>query len=65
MADKVKSGKEMLDEFFANISKIKGIDPKIAKELSDLYKNDNLTDSNLKNSLNKLREHERDEDKED
>ena len=56
MDDKVKSGKEILDDFFANISTIKGVDKTIAESLSSLYKQGKLTDVNLKNELQKLRE---------
>ena len=63
MADKVKSGKEILDSFFDNITEIKDVDTDIAKMLSELYQNDKLTDTNVKNELQKLRDGNRDENK--
>lgn len=56
MDKKVKSGKEILDEFFADISSIKNIDKKLAESLANLYREDKLTDSNVKNELIKLRD---------
>ena len=53
MADKVKSGKEILDDFFNGIEDI-------AKMLSELYQNDKLTDINVKNELQKLRDGNKD-----
>jgi N-acetylneuraminic acid mutarotase len=56
MADKVKSGKEILDDFFNDIEEIENVDTDIAKMLSELYLNDKLTDTNVKNELQKLRD---------
>ena len=55
MKDKVKSGKEILDDFFENIENIENVDKDIAKMLADLYKQNKLTDVNVKNELPKLR----------
>jgi len=56
MADKVKSGKEILDDFFDGIEEIENVDKDIAKMLSKLYQDDKLTDTNVKNELQKLRD---------
>jgi len=56
MNNKVKSGKEILEDFFKDIPKIKDIDKEIAESLSDLYKKGKLTDINVKNELQKLRD---------
>lgn len=56
MDNKVKSGKEILDEFFTNISKIENVDAELAESLSNLFKQGKLTDTNVKNELSKLRE---------
>lgn len=56
MADKVKSGKEILDDFFENITEIKDVDKDIAQMINTLYKDNKLTDINVKNELQKLRE---------
>ncbi|WP_158730240.1 MULTISPECIES: hypothetical protein [unclassified Flavobacterium] len=55
MENKVKSGKEILDDFFENIENIENVDKDIAKMLADLYKQNKLTDVNVKNELPKLR----------
>ncbi|MDC9723183.1 MAG: hypothetical protein PSN34_10520 [Urechidicola sp.] len=60
MADKVKSGKEILDDFFNDIEEIENVDKDIAKMLSELYQNDKLTDTNVKNELQKLRDGNKD-----
>jgi hypothetical protein len=56
MAEKVKSGKEILDDFFKDLKDIKILDIDIVNMLVRLYDNDNLTDTNVKNELQKLRE---------
>lgn len=56
MADKVKSGKEILDDFFENITEIKDVDKDIAQMINTLYQDNKLTDINVKNELQKLRE---------
>lgn len=58
MEDKVKSGKEILDGFFNEIGVLENIDPKIANMLKELYDLDKLTDTNVKNELQKLRDDE-------
>ena len=60
MAEKVKSGQEILDDFFNEIEKIENVDADIAKMLSELYQNDKLTDTNVKNELQKLRDGDKD-----
>ena len=54
MESKVKSGKEILDDFFENIESIANVDKDIAKMLADLYAQGKLTDVNVKNELPKL-----------
>lgn len=56
MEDKVKSGKEILDDFFDGIEEIENVDKDIAKMLSKLYQEDKLTDTNVKNELQKIRD---------
>lgn len=58
MNEKVISGKEMLDNFFANISNVENVDKSIAEVLSELYSQGKLSDTNLKNALQNLRENE-------
>lgn len=62
MADKIKSGKEILDDFFVNLEEVKNVDKDIAKMLVELYQNDKLTDINVKNKLQKLREQDGNKD---
>lgn len=61
MAEKVKSGKEILDDFFNGIEKIENADSDIAKMLKRLYQEDKLTDTNVKNELQKLRDVDKDQ----
>lgn len=56
MDNKVKSGKEILDDFFKEIESIENVDMNIAQSLAVLYGQDKLTDANVKNELQKLRE---------
>lgn len=53
--DKVKSGKEILDDFFKEISSIENVDKAIAESLAELYTNGKLTDKNVVNELQKIR----------
>lgn len=62
MDNKVKSGKEILDDFFTNISTIENADKELAESLSNLYKQGKLSDVNLKNELQKLRDKDVDKD---
>lgn len=54
MENKVKSGKEILDDFFENIENIPNVDKDIAKMLTTLYSQNKLTDTNVKNELPNL-----------
>lgn len=55
MKGKVKSGKEIVEDFFKNIENIEGVDKEIAKMLISLNKNDKLTENNVRNELSNLR----------
>ena len=52
----VKSGKEILDDFFQNISSIKVVDDKIANILSELYKTGKFTEKNITNKIDEIRQ---------
>ena len=56
MSNTVKSGKEILDDFFTEIQNIPDVDPAIAQALADLYTQGKLTSINVKNELQKIRE---------
>ena len=56
MDNKVKSGKEILDEFFANISSLEKVDKELAESLASLYQQGKLTDTNVKNEVQKIRD---------
>ena len=58
--NKIKSGKEILDDFFENIENIENVDPNISKMLAKLYQEDKLTDTNVKNELQQLRDGNKD-----
>lgn len=60
MAENVKSGKEILDDFFNGIESIENVDADIAKMLKRLYQEDKLTDTNVKNELQQLRDGDKD-----
>jgi len=55
MSKSVKSGKEVLDEFFATIDSIPNVDKNIAEKLCELYQEGKFTDTNIANALNELR----------
>jgi hypothetical protein len=62
MSNEVKSGQEILDDFFEKLDSIEGVDPKISQLITKLYNEDSLTDRSIKNGLEELRIKEKDED---
>jgi len=52
---KIKSGKEIVDDFFDTVANIGGVDAAIANCLSNLYADGKLTDRNVINELQKMR----------
>ncbi len=56
MTDEIKSGQEILDDFFSQITDIDGVDQEIANIVLRLYQNGKLTNTNLSNELSNLRE---------
>jgi hypothetical protein len=56
MTDKIKSGQEILDNFFSQITSIEGVDKEVANVVLSLYQNGKLTNTNLSNELGKIRE---------
>jgi len=53
---KIKSGKQIIDEFFDGIEKISDVDKNIVSLFNKLYLEGKLTDTNIKNGLQNLRE---------
>ena len=62
MTDRIRSGQEVLDEFFTEIASIEGVDQDVASIVINLYREGKLTDTNLSNELARIRE-ERTSDK--
>lgn len=60
MSDVIKSGKEVIDEFFAEIIKIEGVDENTVEKLTSLYSEGKLTDTNIQNALEQLLQEELD-----
>lgn len=60
MSDEIKSGKQVIDEFFAEIMNIKGVDKKTAEKLTTLYCEGKLTDTNIQNAMGQLLQEELD-----
>jgi hypothetical protein len=58
MNDKIKTGKEVIDEFFTGIMDIKGIDKKTVEKLMALYNEGKLTDINIQNAMGRLLQEE-------
>lgn len=56
MDEAIKSGKEILDEFFSEITQIPKVDKEIAEALADLYKQEKFTDKQIVNALQALEE---------
>jgi hypothetical protein len=54
--NEIKSGKEILDDFFEKMGEIEGVDPQVAAAIKQLYDDGKLTHTNLSNALAALRE---------
>jgi len=54
MSDKIKSGKEVIDEFFAEILHIEGVDERTVKKLVSLNDEKKFTDTNIQNAMDEL-----------
>lgn len=61
MNTKIKSGEEILDEFFSGLLDIEGLDEDTVKCIVDLYDDGKLTDRNISNGLAELRKPDNDE----
>jgi Holliday junction resolvasome RuvABC DNA-binding subunit len=58
MSDEIKSGKQVIDEFFAEVMNIEGVDKKTAEKLIFLYNEGKLTDTNIQNAMEQLLQEE-------
>jgi len=58
MDKSVKSGKEILDDFFNNLLNVPNVDKKLAAELKKMYEEGEFSSANLSNKLDSLREEE-------
>lgn len=56
MTDQIKSGQEILDEFFSHITDIEGVDQEVVKTIVKLYQEGKLTNINISNELGRIRE---------
>ena len=55
MTDKIRSGQEVLDEFFTEIASMDGVDNDVANIVINLYRDGKLSDTNLSNELARIR----------
>ena len=60
MSDEIKSGKEVIEEFFAGILGIEGIDKKTVEIFTSLHSEGRLTDINIQNAMEELLQKELD-----
>lgn len=61
--DEIKSGKELCDSFFENLTKNEDVDSKVANMLKDLYTKGEFTKEKLLQGLHSLRMGVKDEEK--
>ena len=59
MNTNIKSGREILDDFFSGLTDIEGVDKDVAAMIMKLYKEGKLTNINITNELDKMREEKR------
>ena len=58
MNNEIKSGKDVIREFFSEILNLEGVDPKTVRRLVELFQDNKLTDSNIQNALEALKQEE-------
>ena len=58
MSDAIKSGKEVIDDFFAEIMNTEGTDKRTVEKLASLYREGKLTDTNIQNAMDQLLQEE-------
>lgn len=58
MSDEIKSGRQVVDEFFAKITTMHGVDKTTVARLALLYGEGKFTDINIQNALEKLLQEE-------
>ena len=58
MTNRIKSGQELLDEFFSGISELGDVDQYTAEVITRLYNDGKLTVTNIANELELVREAE-------
>lgn len=56
MNNQIKSGKDVIDEFFAKILNVEGTDESTVNKLIELYSDNKFTDSNIQNALEELKQ---------
>jgi hypothetical protein len=56
MDNQIKSGKDVIDEFFSEILNVEGTDEKTVNKLIELYGENKFTDSNIQNVLEELKQ---------
>lgn len=56
MSSELKSGQEILNEFFSQITSIDGVDKDVTEAILKLYKDGKLTNTNLSNELSSIRD---------
>lgn len=54
MSEEIKSGKDVIDEFFSEIYNIDNVDEKTVEAIVSLYGEGKLTDKNIQNALEDL-----------
>ena len=62
MNNEIKSGKEILTEFFSGLEKDESLDSDTVAAITELFKDGKLSDKSVANALRELRE-EQDSDK--
>lgn len=56
MTDAIKSGQEIVQDFFSEILTIEGVDAEIALTIQNLFNQDKLTNTLITQKFSKLRE---------
>lgn len=58
MNDEIKSGKQVIDDFFSEIMNIDGADKQTVEKLASLYSEGKFTDTNIENAMGQLLQEE-------
>jgi hypothetical protein len=56
MAEQIKSGREIIADFFSDLPSLEGTNEKTVNRLIELYEENKFTDTNIQNALEEIKQ---------